>query len=257
MCTRATGPFIRTPPGPTSRVLSLVNAQFRASLVNIEGEGQGYLYWSDASSGINVQGLVANTGGLATYNAGASDQVLLPMLTAGFTLQAAPFGNKQLQANNPKLAWDGTNFRIGFPQEYIYGNGSFQLFARHTDANPEVDSAAEPKAPQTSLLFCTFRGCGFGPGFGTSAETGGTRQPAAPVDASGPILADSSLPLTAPDLDTLTRCGTYTLTGPMHAPAGAPLALHPLCALRSDAAADRAASLWAGSKHRKLDAQPA
>ncbi len=208
--------------GPTSRVLSLTNAQFRASLVNIEGEGQGYLYWSDASSGINLQGLVANTGGLATYNAGASDQVLLPMLTAGFVLQATPFANKQLQANNPKILWDGTNFRMGFPQEYIYGNGSFQLFARHTDANPEVDAITEPAAPQINIFYCTFRGCGFGSGFGPGATTGGTRQPLVPIDSAGPILADTSLPLTNADLDGLTRCGTYTLTNPTHAPTGAP-----------------------------------
>ncbi len=212
--------------GPGGRLLNLANAQFRNTLADLEGEGTGgFLYYADAASGLHLDGVAANSGGLQTFNAGASDQVSMPLSTSGFVLQGQPFQNGQLQANNPKLLWNGASLRLGLPRTYIYGSGFFQIFTRHTDTNPEIDSEAEASNPQVNKLYCSWSGtgCGFGPGFGPAPALGGTRQPLATVDVAGNILSDTGTQLpAATDLDTIHQCGVYNVSDPRNGPPAGP-----------------------------------
>jgi hypothetical protein len=92
-----------------------------------------------------------------------------------------------------QIDWNGTSWREGIPSTGGYPRGSFQVYTRSTDSNPEVDFEDDKKAPQRNIVNCVGLnthtgqpgGCGFGPGYGLTAMTGGTLFPRVALETTG------------------------------------------------------------------------
>ena len=177
-------------PSGKARVVSVTGASIiRNSLASIGGEAGGtagtLLYLDHNSKYLGQVGTLTNTGGLNVIREN-SDQIDGAVGSSAFVLQATPDVLGLPQANNPKVTWDGLQLRMGLPVVGGHGNGAFQIYARDTTANPEVDFLGERAAPQSNLFFCSSgmgthdAGCGFGPGWGINQASGG-EQPKGPT----------------------------------------------------------------------------
>jgi hypothetical protein len=147
----------------------------------------------DVNAKFQLTGGVWNLGGCTTANAGTSDNALVAVDPGGFKLQTVPYANGLQQANNVQIDWNGTSWRQGIPSVGGYPRGSFQVYTRTTDANPEVDFESDKAAPQRNIVNCVGLnthtgqpgGCGFGPGYGLSATSGGPLFPHFALETTG------------------------------------------------------------------------
>jgi hypothetical protein len=162
------------------------------SFGDFEGEGTGCGLLTDSTTDI----LLATDDNMpGPCLGGPSDQELISPHPQFATFQSFEFNHGVQQANNNKVIWDGESWRTGLTQLGGYPGGLWQIFWRNTNVNPEVDNVSEvATAPQTNLEACfapqttgitTTGGCGFGPGFGVAANTGGTYTPIAAIDTFG------------------------------------------------------------------------
>ncbi len=147
----------------------------------------------DVNAKFQIPGGVWNLGGCTTANAGTSDNAIGTVDPGGFKLQTVPYANGLQQANNAQIDWNGTSWRQGIPFVGGYPRGSFQIYTRSTDANPEVDFEGDRNAPQLNIVDCVGvnahtgqpGGCGFGPGYGLTETSGGTLFPHLALETTG------------------------------------------------------------------------
>lgn len=124
-----------------------------------------------------------------------SDQIqIFNPYGGGYIMQQGPGVNGVPQARNSKLLLNQTvagtygSLRYGIPS---YGgteleDGIVQYFWRNTTtADPEVDCTTGCAAAQVNTMLISKGGVGFGPGYGTSAATGGTSMPTYPIEVDG------------------------------------------------------------------------
>lgn len=147
----------------------------------------------DVNAKFQIPGGVWNLGGCTTVNAGTSDNAISSVDPGGFKLQAVPYANGLQQANNVQIDWNGSSWRHGIPSVGGYPRGSFQIYTRVTNGNPEVNFEGEKDAPQRNILNCVGLnshtgqpgGCGFGPGYGLTPGSGGTMFPRLALESTG------------------------------------------------------------------------
>jgi hypothetical protein len=184
-----------------ARFISVISGgDIRQSLVHIAAEQQGaaasYLFYVDATSSVNVAGNSFG-GGLINFTAGTSDTLVAPELNSPFLLQYPPFALGLQQSRNSKLIWNN-NLRYGMVNDGgAAPSGYFQLFGRLTTnpSDPEVDATPSTGNKQYNLEYCDSfaNGCGFGPGYGASATTGGTTTPIYSLESTQLAVRNPSL----------------------------------------------------------------
>jgi hypothetical protein len=187
-----------TPGKPAALLVLSQGSDIRTTNGFIEAECAGRVPSNvydlkDINAKFQLTGGVWNLGGCTTTNAGTSDNALGTLDPGGFKLQTVPYANGLQQANNVQIDWNGTSWRQGIPSVGGYPRGSFQIYTRVTDANPEVDFEGDKNSPQLNIVNCVGLnthtgqpgGCGFGPGFGLGATVGGTLFPHLALETSG------------------------------------------------------------------------
>ncbi len=147
----------------------------------------------DVNAKFQIPGGVWNLGGCTTTNAGTSDNAIGAVDPGGFKLQSVPYAKGLQQANNTQVDWDGSSWREGIPSVGGYPRGAFQVYTRATDGNPEVDFEGDKNALPRNIVNCVGLnthtgqpgGCGFGPGYGLGASSGGTLFPHLALETTG------------------------------------------------------------------------
>lgn len=147
----------------------------------------------DVNAKFQIPGGVWNLGGCTSANAGTSDNVVGSVDPGGFKLQTVPYANGVQQGNNVQIDWNGSSWRHGIPVFGGYPHGSFQIYDRDTDVNPEVDFEGDKSSPQVNVMNCVGTnghtgqpgGCGFGPSYGLTPTTGGTLFPHLALETTG------------------------------------------------------------------------
>ena len=178
--------------GPAARAVSVTaGGDIRLSVMNLgfEGPSAAFLtYIDNYPSAIESVGFLDGNA-LSSFNGGTSDSLRVPNLNSSFVLQPPYFALGQQQARNPKLIWSNSAgvLRYGLVPEGAQGHGYFQIFKRQTTdvTDPEVDATPSTGNIQHNLLYCDVNGCGVGDGFGTSATTGGGKEPQHTLDIHG------------------------------------------------------------------------
>jgi hypothetical protein len=187
--------------GTNSSLVVERGAAITGSIVNLGFEpnptsaGQYLVNVQDVVSGVyGDYGILAGNG-IPNYLCTGStpcttDQInVFDPSNGGFLAQNVPYANGLAQAGNSKFCViNGTGcqdtVRYGIPS--IAGiAGAFQLYQRLTTnpSDPEVDAAPSTGNMQVNIAYCVAHGgCGFGPGYGISATTGGTTQPTHPLE---------------------------------------------------------------------------
>ena len=126
--------------GANARVVSITYySQLSGSLVDIEGEGQGYGFY--LSRFFQAEGVVnlplANNP--TNFLAGNTDQFLPPLSSLGFTLKIVPMVTEDRHRAKTRSLLGTANIRYGMP---VFGGtpiGVFQVYDRNTNSVPEVD----------------------------------------------------------------------------------------------------------------------
>ncbi len=186
-------------PGKPAALLALSGGSgIRTSNGFIEAECAGAVPSNvydikDVNAKFQIPGGVWNLGGCTVANAGTSDNAISSVDPGAFKLQSVPYANGLQQANNTQIDWNGTSWRQGIPSVEGYPHGSFQLYTRSTDANPEADFEGDKNSSQLNIMNCVGLnthtgqpgGCGFGPGYGLTPTTGGTLFPHLALETSG------------------------------------------------------------------------